>query len=262
MPTPPASHASPKWASVVDRLNDFYRARRSAPAATAPAAEVAAALREDPVGVFLANPFVAWARWQDPVRDTNRIATLLNVANGRSTASRDALTLACGSKIVVSTEGKLPMPTSIGRDLWRSRLRRIASAQNDKARAQVASALAPELVKEVADNAVFVVDHTSRINLRFRMLERFGSTASLSYATLLLLGADGPGRRLCECQLSGCGVFYFAKLSSGPGRKKTRYCTEEHRIGGEKEVNRKASREWRKKKKIDESTRASRRSKK
>lgn len=220
MSEPTQRHASPRWSAVVDHLNSVQRRRQ---AAARPVAEIADALRADPVGVFLQDHGVAWIRWQDPVSDANRISALLRFANNLPDAKPDALNLST--------------PQAIDREVWRSRLRRIAAADNNAERAKLQRSLAPELVSEIRDNAVFVVDHKIISELRFRMLERYGSIASLSYATLLLLAPDGPGKKLCECQLAGCGVFYFAPPGEGPGRKKTRYCTQEHLDAGQRQLN-------------------------
>lgn len=228
MVEPESRKASPRWSAVVDHLNDVQRHRQDA---ARPATAIADALRADPVGAFLGNLWVNWARWQDPIKDPNRIAALLDIANGKPNDAPNALDLATTA--------------TIEREPWRSRLERIAAADNNEARKALRGAMAPELIREIRDNAAFVVDHRSISELRFHMLDRRGSVASLSYATLLLLDPTGPGRTLCTCRLPGCGVFYFASVAAGPGRKKTSYCPA-HTEEGQKAVNRKAQRKWRK----------------
>ncbi|MCP5328576.1 MAG: hypothetical protein R3E75_08110 [Steroidobacteraceae bacterium] len=248
MAEPENRKASPRWSAVVDRLNAMQHERQAAarPSPSDHITRIAEAFRADPVGAFLRDYWVAWARSEQHIENENRIAALIDFANGTSTGAPDTL----------------PLAIPIDRELWRSRLQRIADADNAKVRAMVQQELAPELIREIRDNAVFVVDQEvperreraargRRVKLSIsellplRMLDGYGSIASFSYATLLLLDPNGQGRTLCACRLPGCGVFYFAPVGAGPGRKKTSYCPE-HTEDGPKAVNRKAQRKWRK----------------
>ncbi|MEO6080647.1 MAG: hypothetical protein ABIQ86_12815 [Steroidobacteraceae bacterium] len=208
-------------------------------------AEVKEAYRKNPVSQFLSDPWVQWMRWQDQMSDNGRIMALLDVANGRP-LKRSTWLQFSGDQ---AERHLVPDP-----EPWRSHLHRIASAHNRTARMEVASDLAPALIRNVADHATFVVDPASGHTLKFRMVEVHGFVANFSYATWLLLGAAGPGTTLCKCQFQGCGKFFFpdwaaleysppksreealtrareaASRRSKQGRKQRSYCTEHRKV--------------------------------
>lgn len=247
--------ADATWKAVTEQINAFRAKRATAPENTTPAAAIASAFQSDPVGIFLRNQWVAWARWQDNVGEFERVQTLLRVANGKPLAARDALALTSSSKAKDSHSADAQIDNRFDRALWRERLHRIADASNDEERIHVAKSLAPELVQEVADNVVFVVDRASTTSLNLKMLEVAGSTAGLSYATLTMLGPDGLGTTLCECQMPGCGVFFLTEpkrtwsaekkqMIGLPGKKRRNYC-DEHQKEGPRLRNRERASRWR-----------------
>jgi hypothetical protein len=197
------------WSVIAGRVKAFEIAKQEA-LSKLPASVVDCARDADPVGAFLSNAWVAWSRWQDMTRDAAQIALLLDVANGKASAA--------------------------DREVWRDRLHQVAAAQNDVERRHVARKLTPQLIRNIADSAVFVVDQASFSALRLKMLPSRNSQSTLSYGALLLLNPAGPGKSLCECKYTDCGTFFFrdqqssksapAESSTGRRGRKNWYCVE------------------------------------
>jgi hypothetical protein len=77
-----------------------------------------------------------------------------------------------------------------------------------------------------------------------------GLRAALAYVLQLCLDdTQSYGERLCKCRLTGCPLFFFARLPErGTGRRRRRYCCDAHM----KEAHDKGAADRRRKKKAKE----------
>lgn len=123
-----------------------------------------------------------------------------------------------------------PFPTSVDeyRRAVRVTTREIISDVLNKPKVAAGVIVRRELVSHVHQKPV--VRQTEQ-GLSFRSYYEFNNFVELVDVGVLLLADVERGFRekLCECQLDGCGVFFFEKKPK-TGRPQRKYCTPSHML--------------------------------